>query len=102
MNAYDISRLRFRRARLQAERVKTRVELAGEHHLDRALDLHTAETLEGGGDDLDIEVRLAFGGRAGVPGVAGAVVDDFQKLRLESFLKLLPNPLNPACQFLSP
>ncbi len=65
----------------------------GEGGVDLALALHSAQALEGGGGNLDGEMAFAPGPRAGVAGVLGAIVGNFQRLRLEDGLQFCVHPI---------
>ena len=53
-------------------------EFRGENLVHQAVARDAVEALEAGGDDAEVEVRLAGGGGTGVAGVARAVIDDVE------------------------
>ena len=70
------------------ERVYGPGQLVRENAMHESLSLHPAPAGEALGDDMEPEVRLPLGSRAGVSGMLRGLVEQLQTGRLQSRLEL--------------
>ena len=66
--------------------MQTRFELRREHHIDGPLQLNSAKPFKSFGNNMHSVVCLAFRGRTCMPGMFGAIINDFKQFRLEGLL----------------
>jgi hypothetical protein len=77
-------------------------QLLGENGMDAALAGKAALAGEGGGDDLDAEMRLAFRPRAGMTGVARRFIDDVEAGGRQRLGQLAPHGLRDLAHLGTP
>ena len=77
-------------------------KFVAEHHMDRALDLEPAQSVEGFGLDGDVEMGLSARRGTRMAGMARGIVCHFEANRGKRLFEFFTNPYRSACQFWSP